>query len=107
MLAIQKQSKYIQKTVQLPNGSWAVLVFELVERDGHIIAKAVSGKLVSEKPAAATSFGEAREDVLCLPYIKSPAEFVPVRYFTSEIIHSFLKDLSFVMSQPTRAPATI
>ena len=48
MLAIQKQQKYIQKAVQLPNGAWVMVVFELVERDGHIIAHAVSGKLLDD-----------------------------------------------------------
>jgi hypothetical protein len=97
MLAVQKQQKYIRKAVQLPNGAWALVVFELIEQNGQIIAKAVSGKLLEDTKIE-------KEDVLCLPGIKSPAEFVPIRYFTSEVLESFLKDFSFVMSQPTRAP---
>ena len=100
MLAVQKQQKYIQKAVQLPNGAWALVVFELVEHNGQIIAKAVSGKLLADTKIE-------KDDVLCLPSIKSPAEFVPIRYFTSEVLESFLKDFSFVISQPTRAPSAI
>ena len=44
MLAIQTQPKYIKRTVQLPNGSWALVVFELVEINGKITAKAVCGR---------------------------------------------------------------
>ena len=63
MLAIQKQQKYIQKAVQLPNGAWVMVVFELVERDGHIIAHAVSGKLLDDienKTIAAASEAEIK-----------------------------------------------
>lgn len=98
MLAIKKQTNYLEKAVRLPNGSWAMVVFELVERDGHIIAKAVSYKLLTEVPAQET-------DNLYLPGVKSPAEFVPIRYFTSDVLTSFIKDFSFIMSQPTRAPS--
>jgi len=41
--------KYIRKAVQLPNGSWALVVFELVEINGKIVAKAISGKILEEK----------------------------------------------------------
>jgi hypothetical protein len=98
MLAIQKQSQFIEKAVQLPNGAWALVVFELVERNGQIVAKAISYKLISDTKTTS-------EAVLCLPYIKSPADFIPVQFFTSETIHSFLKDFAFITSQPTRAPS--
>ncbi|OHA46516.1 MAG: hypothetical protein A2541_00210 [Candidatus Taylorbacteria bacterium RIFOXYD2_FULL_36_9] len=98
MLAIQKQQKYIQKAVQLPNGAWVMVVFELVERDGHIIAHAVSGKLLDD-------IENKKEEVLCLPDIKSPAEFIPIRSIFSDLVSTFSRDFSFVMSQPTRAPA--
>lgn len=98
MLAVQKRNKYIQKAVQLPNGEWAILVFELVERNGQIIAKAVSGKILNGK-------NQAEEAVLCLPGVKSPAYFIPVKSVFSDLVSNFAKDLSFVLSQPTRAPS--
>jgi hypothetical protein len=97
MLAIQKSNKYIQKAVQLPNGAWALVTFELVELNGKIIARAVAGQLIPE--------AKEEKEILYLPCIKSPKEFIPVRLFTSEILHSFLKDFSFIVSQPTRAPS--
>lgn len=99
MLAIQKQPKYLEKAVQLPNGAWALVVFELVEENGHIIARAVSGKILNEKIV--------KEKVLCLPVVKSPTEFIPVKSIFSNIVSNFFRDFSFVMSQPTRAPSTI
>lgn len=97
MLAIQKQQKYIQKAVQLPNGAWALVVFELVEQNGKIIARAVSGKLLNKEIK--------KEEVLCLPSVKSPINFVPVKSIFSDLLSAFSKDFSFVMSQPTRAPS--
>jgi hypothetical protein len=97
MLAIQKQPNYLRKAVQLPNGAWALVTFELVEINGKIIARAVSGKLLPDI--------KEESEVLCLPCIKSPAEFIPISFFTPEALHSFLKDFSFITSQPTRAPS--
>ena len=99
MLAIQKQPNYIRKTVQLPNGAWALVTFELVEINGKLIARAIAGQILPEI--------KEEKKVLCLPCIKSPTEFLPVKLFTSEILHSSLKDYSFIISQPTRAPAYI
>ena len=99
MLAIQKRNEYIQKAVQLPNGTWALVVFELVERNGHIIARAVSGKLINETRLE-------KEEVLCLPCIKSPLHFIPIlSTFNFIDFINFSKDYSFVLSQPTRAPS--
>ncbi len=107
MLAIQTQPKYIQKTVQLPNGSWALVVFELVEINGKITAKAVCGKILAEKPADAKSFGEAKEEILALPIYKSPEEFVPFQYSKFDIQYSIPRDFAFITCQPTRAPNLI
>ena len=93
MLAIQKQPKYIQKAVQLPNGAWAMVVFELVLRDGQIVARAVSGTVLGE------------QKVLCLPCIKTPADFLPIKSIFLDLVSNFSKDFSFIMSQPTRAPS--
>lgn len=97
MLALQKQIQYIQKAVQLPNGEWAIVIFELVERNGRIIAKAVSGKILED-----LTFKQ--EKVLCLPCVKSSTQFLPIKSIFSNFVFNFSKDLSFVMSQPTRAP---
>ncbi len=109
MLAIQTQftrntalgavggPKYIQKTVQLPNGSWALVVFELIEINGKITAKAVCGKLLNNTVVEA-------EEILALPLYKSPEEFVPFQYSKFDIQYSLPRDLAFITSQPTRAP---
>jgi hypothetical protein len=73
-----------------------MVVFELVERNGQIIAKAVSGKLLNEV--------KAEDEILCLPAVKSPIEFIPVKSIFSNLVLNFVRDFSFVMSQPTRAP---
>lgn len=99
MLAIQKQPKYIQKAVQLPNGEWALVVFELIQVNGKIIARAVSGKILEGAKIE-------KEEVLCLPGIKSPVEFVPtLSTFNFIDFVNLSNDFSFVMSQPTRAPS--
>jgi hypothetical protein len=100
MLAIQKQPKYIQKAVQLPNGAWALVVFELVERDGQIVARAVSGKLLGDHAEQII-----KEDILCLPCVKTPSDFLPIKSIFSDLVSNFSKDFSFIMSQPTRAPS--
>jgi hypothetical protein len=98
MLSLQTQSKYIEKEIQLPNGSWALVVFELVEVNGKIIAKAVSGRFVTK----ASTLG--KEECLALPAYFELENIEPVvSPFFSEI-KLLLKDLSFVKSQPARAP---
>lgn len=97
MLTVQKQPKYIQKAVQLPNGAWAMVVFELIERDGHIVARAVSGKLLEVVKVE-------QETVLCLPCIKSPAEFVSIKSTFTDLVSTFSKDYSFMSCLVTRAP---
>ena len=100
MLAIQKRQKYIQKAVQLPNGAWALVVFELVERNGQIVARSVSGKLLGEQNEQIV-----KEEILCLPCVKIPFDFLPIKSIFSDLVSPFSKDFSFVMSQPTRAPS--
>jgi len=98
MLSIQKQSKYIEKEIQLPNGSWVLVVFQLVEINGKTIARAVSGKII-EKPATLE-----KEEILALPVYFDRRTVEPVvSPFFSEI-ETILKDLSFVVTQPARAP---
>jgi len=97
MLALQKQSKFIKKTITLPNGSLALVVFELTEVDGKIVAKAVCGKLIEENIIS-------QEEILALPGFVEIETFKPiVSPFFADIIN-LIKDLSFVISQPSRAP---
>lgn len=98
MLNLVKQPKYLQKTVKLPNGYLAVVVFELVERDGQIIAKAVSLRVLN------TKFDLENKKPLCLPGVKSPTEFIPVKSTFSNIVADFAKDFSFTTCLVTRAP---
>ena len=97
MLAIQKQPKYLEKAVQLPNGAWALVVFELVERDGRIIAKAIRAEAIKQTTTS--------EDEKCLlPGVVSPIEFIPVKSIFSDFVSTFIKDFSFTSCQVTRAP---
>ena len=96
MLALKKQPNYVEKIMQLPNGLWAVVVFELVQVNGKVIAKAVSGKVIPQN---------TQEEVLALPTL-SVKEIIAINespYFVD--VASILKDLSFITSQPTRGPA--
>ena len=98
MLAIQKSQKYIQKAVQLPNGAWAMVVFELIERNGQIVARAVSGKMLGD-------IQSEKSEILCLPCVKTLVDFLPIKSIFSDLVSNFSKDFSFIMSQPTRAPS--
>ncbi len=98
MLSIQKQPKYIEKEMQLPNGKWVLVIFELVEVNGKIIAKAVSGRIIEKAVTL------EKEEILALPVCCETQNIQPVvSPFFSEI-ETLLKDLSFVVTQPARAP---
>src|ERR1035437_5869071 len=97
MLALQKQSKFIKKTITLPNGSLALVVFELTEVNGKIVAKAVCGKLIEENIVS-------QEEILALPgYVEIETIEPIVSPFFADAL-KLVKDLSFVISQPSRAP---
>jgi hypothetical protein len=97
MLSLQKQSKYIKRQVTLPDGTLALVVFELVEINGKIVAKAICGKRIKENIIS-------QEEVLALPVYFEIETFKPiVSPFFAETV-KILKDLSFVISQPARAP---
>ena len=97
MLSLQKQSKFIKKTIQLPNGSWALVVFELLEVNGKIVAKAVCGKIIEENIIS-------QEEILALPVYFEKQNFLPITSPFFADIQELIKDLSFVISQPPRAP---
>lgn len=107
MLAIQKQSKFIKKTITLPNGSLALVVFELTEVNGKIVAKAVCGKLIEETTKnGVPSRGKtsSQEEILALPgYVEIETIEPIVSPFFADAL-KLVKDLSFVISQPSRAP---
>jgi len=103
MLAIQKQpvctgrQKYIERKIKLPNGSWANVVFELVEVNGKIVAKAIAGKIIQQSPIV-------KDEVLSLPVYFERETFKPIVspfFAEAEVL---VKDLCFVVAQPTRAP---
>jgi hypothetical protein len=99
MLSLQKQSKFIKKTITLPNGSLALVVFELTEVNGKIIAKAVCGKILGQENSSVEC-----SEVLALPvYFESKSVEPIVSPFFADVIN-LVKDLSFVVSQPSRAP---
>jgi len=98
MLSIQKQPRYIERKIQLPNGSWALVVFELLEVNGKIIAKAIGAKFIDESVVL------GKEEILALPVCCETQNILPlVSPFFAEV-EFILKDLSFVVTQPARAP---
>ena len=101
MLSLQTQSKYIKKQVRLPDGSLALVVFELLNVNGKITAKAVYGEILNQAQK-----GENFE-VIALPVYFERSSIKPlVSPFFSDI-KDVLKDLSFVISQPSRAPSLV
>ena len=105
MLAIQKRpicvgrNKYFSKVITMPNGIQAMVVFELIEKNGHVVAKAIYAEAIDINSVP-------EQNVCCLPGIASPVEFVPLLSTFNFI--DFIKltsDFSFVTSQPTRAPS--
>ena len=96
MLSLQKQSKYIKRQVTLPDGSLALVVFELVEINGKVVAKAIFGKRIENNIS--------QEEILALPVYFETETFKPiVSPFFAEI-KNIVKDLSFTTCQNTRAP---
>ncbi len=93
MLSIQKQPKYLKKRIQLPNGNWAFVVFEL---QGNTW-KAVYGEILNQTVTSEV-------EVIALPVYFERQNIVPlISPFFAEVKH-FVRDFAFVISQPTRAP---
>ncbi len=97
MLSIQKQPKYLRKTVRLPNGSFALVVFELQEINGKTIARAVYGKILGQAAVR-------KEENLALPVYFERQTIKPLVSPFFSYVSTVLKDLSFITSQSTRAP---
>lgn len=96
MLSLQKQPKYFEKMVRLPNGSLAVVVFEIVEVGGSLKARAVCGKLVGEE--------NTEEKIYALPTHIENIPIIPLLHPLFSYNFLTQRDLSFFSSQVTRAP---
>ncbi len=92
MLAIQKQPQYLKKKVRLPNGSLALVVFEL---QGNTW-KAVYGEILEAKIS--------QSEILALPAHFESQHILPVisPYFSH--LEIFVRNLFFVFAQPVRGP---
>lgn len=101
MLSIQKQlvcksgSKYFERLVNLPDGKLALVVFEIVEIDGQLKARAVCGRILENNTEEKIYALPAQIDSISIIPLKKP--LFSYKYFTT-------KDLSFFSSQTTRAP---
>jgi len=99
MLSLVKQSKYIKKQVRLPDGSLALVVFELVNIDGKVVAKAVYGQILD---SAQSTVGQ--QNIVALPVYFERILVKPIVSPFFSYVSEIIKDLSFVVSQPSRAP---
>jgi hypothetical protein len=98
MLSIQKQPKFLRKTMRLPNGQVALVVFELTEINGNITARAVYGKILGQNNVS------SNEKIIALPVYFERQTIKPLVSPFFSYVSSLLKDLSFITSQSTRAP---
>ncbi len=96
MLSIQKQPKYLEKMVRLPNGTLAMVVFEIVEVNGRLKARAICGKLISQTTS--------EEKIYALPTHIESIPIIPLKQPLFSYNFLAQKDLSFFSSQITRAP---
>lgn len=99
MLAIQRQPKYFSKVMTMPNGVEAIVYFELIERNGHLIAKAVRMEAISANATISEQL------IFALPGCVLCSAVVPVKSFFTSFVSPYFRDFSFVLSQPTRAPS--
>lgn len=97
MLSIQKQPKFLRKTMRLPDGQLALVVFELIEVNGKVTAKAVYGEILQGTVAST-------EQVIALPVYFERQHIVPLVSPFFSYVSNLVKDFSFVTSQSTRAP---
>jgi hypothetical protein len=97
MLSLQKQNKYFSKEILMPNGSRAVVWFELVETNGRLIAKAISVNVVEEKTTDCTP--------ICLPITITKIVYAIIKNIHSNFVAPLISNLDFIISQPTRAPS--
>lgn len=98
MLAIQRQPKYFSKVMVMPNGVEALVYFEIIERNGHLVAKAIYAEAIDVSAVP-------EQKVCCLAGEVFSADVLPVKSFYTSFVSPYFKDFSFVISQPTRAPS--
>jgi hypothetical protein len=98
MLALQKQAKYFSQIVTLPNGERAFVVFELVDRGGQMIAKAIYAEKVETESIP-------EQQICALPGCISYSSVAPVKSTFGVYVSPFFRDFSFFTSQLTRAPS--
>jgi hypothetical protein len=98
MLAIQKQPKYFSKMVNMPDGTQALVVFELIERNGRLIAKAVYAEALN-----ASSIQE--QEVCLLDGEVCSVSITPEKNCFTTYTSPYFKDFAFLTSQLTRAPS--
>ncbi len=82
----------------MPDGRFAVVFFEVCEIGGHYKAKAVFWKALDEQTIPKT-------EVVALPAYFERQAITPVLSPFFAEAEKLLKDLAFIVSQPTRAPA--
>ncbi len=98
MLTLRKQNTFFKKAVRLPDGSLALVVFELVEVNGRMVAKAVYGERIE-------SGVPAQESIVALPVFSVSEHIAPIASPFFSYVSALVKDFSFIVSQPSRAPS--
>lgn len=101
MLPISTESKYVEKILVTNEGQKCRVIFLVSLVGGRIQARIVSAEIIAEPKRAPT------ESVLSLiaPYFVP--SYVGRTTFNFSVPSPYLKDFSFFVSQPTRAPAFV
>lgn len=81
----------------MPNGISALVYFELVERNGHLVAKAIYAEALDTSTIP-------EQKIYALPGIFTHLDVTPVKSLLASFISPYFRDFAFVKSQPTRAP---
>ncbi len=95
MLTLRTKAQYLKKKIQLPNGEWAFVVFEL---QGNTW-KAVYGEVIEAKIS--------QSEILALPAYFVSQHIAPIISPFFSYISTLVRDFSFVTSQSTRGPDLI
>lgn len=105
MLRLQEQSGHIfEKVLRTKTGALARVKFLVMEFDGKSWVKVISIEAIdSSFKLQVSSFKKSA--TLCLPCLKTKAILPEVEKVIAEEIESPFFDLTFFVSQPTRAPA--
>lgn len=82
----------------MPNGVEALFYFEIIERDGHFVAKAIYAEAIDVSAVPEQKVYMLSGNIVC-------EDVAPVKSFFTSFVSPYFKDFSFVTSQPTRAPS--